>query len=54
MIDGEGQPVEHPRTLDPMTIRVNVTARAPTQDSVLVAKIDQLGGHTVWQSSTLS
>ena len=52
MFDGEGQPVEHPRTLDPMTIRVNVTAHAPIQDSVLVAKIDQLGGHTVWQSST--
>ena len=52
MFDGAGQPVEHPRTLDPMTIRVNVTAHAPIQDSVLVAKIDQLGGHTVWQSST--
>jgi ABC-type polysaccharide/polyol phosphate transport system ATPase subunit len=52
IFDGEGQPVEHPRTLDPMTIRVNVTAHAPIQDSVLVAKIDQLGGHTVWQSST--
>ena len=52
MFDGEGHPVEHPRTLDPMTIRVNVTAHAPVQDSVLVAKIDQLGGHTVWQSST--
>lgn len=52
MFDGGGQPVEHPRTLDPMTIRVNVTAHAPIQDSVLVAKIDQLGGHTVWQSST--
>ena len=52
MFDGERQPVEHPRTLDPMTIRVNVTAHAPVQDSVLVAKIDQLGGHTVWQSSS--
>ena len=52
MLDSEGQPVEHPRTLDPMTIRVNVIAHAPTQDSVLVAKVDQLGGHTVWQSST--
>ena len=52
MFDGDGQPVEHPRTLDPMTVRVNVTAHAPIQDSVLVAKIDQLGGHTVWQSST--
>ena len=33
-------------------ILTNVKSDAPTQDSVLVAKIDQLGGHTVWQSST--
>ena len=52
LTDGDGQVVQHPRTLDPFTVRVNLTAHAPVQDSVLVAKIDQLGGHTVWQSST--
>ena len=52
LTDGDGQVVQHPRTLDPFTVRVNLTAHAPIQDSVLVAKIDQLGGHTVWESST--
>lgn len=52
LLDANGEPVEHPRTLDPVTVRVHVTAHAPIQDTVLVAKIDQLGGHTVWQSST--
>ena len=52
LTDGDGQVVQHLRTLDPFTVRVNLTAHAPVQDSVLVAKIDQLGGHTVWQSST--
>ena len=52
LTDGDGQVVQHPRTLDPFNVRVNLTAHAPIQDSVLVAKIDQLGGHTVWQSST--
>ena len=51
-LDGDRQPVEHPRTLDPLTVRVYLTAHAPIQDSVLIARIDQLGGHTVWQSST--
>lgn len=51
-LDGNRQPVEHPRTLDPLTVRVYLTAHAPIQDSVLIARIDQLGGHTVWQSST--
>jgi ABC-2 type transport system ATP-binding protein len=52
LLDGSGGAVEHPRTLDPFTIRVHVTAHAPIQDTVLVAKIDHVGGHTVWQSST--
>ena len=52
LLDANGEPVEHPRTLDPFTVRVHVTAHAPIQDTVLVAKIDQQGGHTVWQSST--
>jgi len=52
LLDGNDEPVEHPRTLDPLTIRVDVAAHAPIQDTVLVAKIDQVGGHTVWQSST--
>jgi ABC-2 type transport system ATP-binding protein len=52
LLDGSGVAVEHPRTLDPFTIRVHVTAHAPIQDTVLVAKIDHVGGHTVWQSST--
>lgn len=52
LLDGSGEQVEHPRTLDPLTVRVHAHAHAPIQDTVLVAKIDQLGGHTVWQSST--
>ena len=52
LLDGVGAPVEHPRTLDPFTIRVHVNAHAPIQDTVLVARIDEMGGHTVWQSST--
>jgi len=50
LFNGEGQPVEHPRTFDPFNVRVNLTAHAPIQDSVLVARIDQIGGHTVWHS----
>ena len=52
LLDGSGETVEHPRTQDPLTVRVHVHAHAPIQDTVLVAKIDQIGGHTVWQSST--
>ena len=52
LLDANGEPVGHPRTLDPFTVRVHVTAHAPIQDTVLVAKIDRHGAHTVWQSST--
>jgi len=52
LLDGDERPVEHPSTNEPLTIRVDITAHAPVQDTVLVAKIDQLGGGTVWQSST--
>jgi len=52
LIDASGDLVESPPTSRPLTIRVHVDAYAPVQDTVLVAKIDQLGGHTVWQSST--
>jgi len=52
LLDRSGAPVDHPRTHDPLTIRVHLSAHAPVQDTVLVAKIDQLGGGTVWQSST--
>lgn len=52
LLGDQGKPVEHPRTLDPLTVRVHLTAHAPIQDTVLVARIDEMGGHTVWQSST--
>ena len=52
LLDGAGQPVVHPNTMEPLAVAVDVVAHAPIQDTVLVAKIDQLGGHTVWQSST--
>lgn len=52
LLDADGRSVDHPRTLDPLTIRVHVVAHAPIQDTVLVSRIDQLGGHTVWQSSS--
>jgi len=52
LLTSHAEPVEHPRTLDPLIIRVHVIAHAPIQDTVLVAKIDQLGGQTMWQSST--
>ena len=52
ILDQEGKSTEYYRTLDEMTIRVNVTAHKPTQDPVLLAQIDRLDGPTVWQSST--
>ena len=52
LLEGNAEPVNHPRTLDPFTIRIELTAHAPIQDTVLVAKIDQLGGQTVWKSSS--
>jgi len=52
LLDEDGQVVDYPRTLEPLTVRVEITAHAPIQDSVLVARIDQLGGQHVWQSSS--
>ena len=52
MLDADRQAVQHPRTMDPLTLEVDVIAHAPVQDTVLVVKIDSLGGPTVWQSST--
>ena len=52
ILDEDGEPVERPRTFEPLIIRAHVIAHAPIQDTVLVARIDQFGGNTVWQSST--
>ena len=50
--DGDSNTVVHPRTLDPLTIHLDLVAHAPVQDTVVVVKIDKLSGETVWQSST--
>jgi len=52
LLDDNGEAVEHPRTLEPLTIRVHLNAHAPIQDTVLVARIDEMNGHTVWSSSS--
>jgi len=52
LLDSTGTPVTHPRTGDALNIVVHLSAHAPVQDTVLVARIDELGGHTVWQSSS--
>jgi len=52
LLDSTGTPVTHPRTGDALNIVVHLSAHAPVQDSVLVARIDELGGHTVWRSSS--
>jgi len=52
LLDSTGNPVAHPRTGDALNIVVHLSAHAPVQDTVLVARIDELGGHTVWRSSS--
>ena len=52
LTDSTGEPVIHPRTGDELQIAVHVTAHAPIQDMVLVARIDEFGGHTMWRSSS--
>ena len=52
LLDSTGNPVTHPRTGDALNIVVHLSAHAPVQDTVLVARIDELGGHTVWRSSS--
>ena len=52
LLDDNGEAVAHPRTLEPLTIRVHLNAHAPIQDTVLVARIDEMNGHTVWSSSS--
>ena len=52
LLDSVGNPVTHPRTGDALNIVVHLSAHAPVQDTVLVARIDELGGHTVWRSSS--
>ena len=52
LLDDNGEAVTHPRTLEPLTIRVHLNAHAPIQDTVLVARIDEMNGHTVWLSSS--
>ena len=52
LLDSVGNPVTYPRTGDALNIVVHLSAHAPVQDTVLVARIDELGGHTVWRSSS--
>ena len=52
LLDSVGNLVTHPRTGDALNIVVHLSAHAPVQDTVLVARIDELGGHTVWRSSS--
>lgn len=50
--DHDGQPATVLTTLEPATIRVDVTAHVPLQDVVVGVRIDSLNGPTVWGSNT--
>lgn len=52
ILDGSGEPLEIPTSMDPMTIVVDLEARVPVQDAVVSIRIDTLAGHPVWGSST--
>jgi homopolymeric O-antigen transport system ATP-binding protein len=52
LLDGQGQPGSVMSTLEPMTIRVELTAHVPLQDVVVGVAIDSLSGVPVWGSNT--
>ena len=50
--DGSGQPTGLLTSLEPASIRIDLTAHMPIQDTVVTVRIDTLSGHPVWGSST--
>lgn len=50
--DGTRQPTELLTSLEPASIKVDLTAHMPIQDTVVTVRIDTLSGHPVWGSST--
>ncbi len=52
LLDVQGQPIDVPTSMDPLTISISMDASVPVQDAVVVARIDTLTGHPVWGSST--
>ena len=48
LLDGDGQAQTVLTTLEPVTIRVELTAHTPLQDVVVGVRIDTLGGDPVW------
>ena len=52
LLDGSGDPVMVPTTMDPLTITVQLATHMPIHDAVVTVGIDTLAGHPVWSSST--
>jgi ABC-2 type transport system ATP-binding protein len=52
LLDGDGARQDILTTLEPVTIRVDLTAHTPLHDTVVGVRIDSLAGGPVWGSST--
>ena len=50
--DATGQATELLTSLEPATVKIDLTAHMPIQDTVVTLRIDTLSGHPVWGSST--
>jgi ABC-type polysaccharide/polyol phosphate transport system ATPase subunit len=48
----DGEPIVTPRSGDPIDLVVQVTQHRPIDDLVLLARIDEIGGHTIWHNSS--
>ncbi len=52
LLDDEGQPLSVLTTMEPATIRVELTSHTPLQDVVVGVRIDSLAGGPVWGTTT--
>lgn len=52
LVGDDGAPLNLATTLEPLTVAVDFTTHRPLQDLVVSARIDTLGGHPVWGTST--
>jgi ABC-2 type transport system ATP-binding protein len=52
MVDESKQPLLVPKTLDSLSIEIDLDAKIPIQDAVVTVRIDTLAGHPVWNSSS--
>ena len=50
--DGTGQATKLLTSLESATVKIDLTAHMPIQDTVVTVRIDTLSGHPVWGSST--